>query len=216
MSEKAQVGKEQIEAILEALPEKGNMLVWGLGNDSPYWHSVSKGNVAFIEDDFSAEKDGTQWFQFIMKTFPFLEGHQVTYSTQLEQDWGRFHEHPELWEDNLSIDNFPAELWERDWDVILVDAPLGCCGMGPGRYQSIYTTHQLVQKLLKKTKKKEVHLFIDDYERKVERDFSREVFGREPIKVVTRPEGASNSNEQAHFVFGSAYGSTVKKVTSKT
>ena len=50
------------------------------------------------------------------------------------------------------------------WDVIFVDAPLGCCNSGPGRYQSIYTSKLLAGR--------DTHIFVDDYERKVEKTFS--------------------------------------------
>ena len=79
---------------------------------------------------------------------------------------------------------------QTKWDVIIVDAPLGCCDAGPGRYQSIYTSYLLAQS--------GTHIFVDDYERKVERAFSNAVLG-EPLKVLARPAGASNTNEQAHF-----------------
>jgi hypothetical protein len=54
-----------------------------------------------------------------------------------------------------------------------------------------------------KNKDHQMHVFVDDYERRVERDFSRQVFGRtEPIKVMKRPiKDRVKPNEQAHFVF---------------
>jgi hypothetical protein len=82
-----------------------------------------------------------------------------------------------------------------DWDVILVDAPLGCCNLGPGRYQSIYTTWKLARN--------GTHIFVDDFERKIEREFSQEVYGGPPERVITREKEASNANEQAHFVYTS-------------
>lgn len=44
-----QMGLSQIGNILNFLPLTGNLLVFGLGNDSFYWHDVTKGTVSFIE-----------------------------------------------------------------------------------------------------------------------------------------------------------------------
>jgi uncharacterized protein (TIGR01627 family) len=198
----AQVGPEQVQTILNALPRHGSMLVWGLGNDSPYWHRVTGGNVVFLEDDFVDTKAGTQWFDTITTKYPYLEAYKVHYTTDLVNSWKSYHNHPNVWKSKLIVEKFPEQLWSRHWDVILVDAPLGCCNMGPGRYQSLYTSLQLVERQRSKEGGGTVHVFVDDYERQVERDFSREIFDREPVKIVKRKEKASNANEQACFVFG--------------
>ena len=188
-----QMGKEQIEEIRSVLPKDGNLLVWGLGNDSPFWHHSTTGKVVFIEDDVPEKKAGTLWFDTITAKYPFLEAYKVHYTTDTVKSYDKYMQHPELWKKDLDIrDQLPDAVRNTCWDVILVDAPLGCCNTGPGRYQSIYTS-----KLLADT---DTHIFVDDYERKVERRFSKKVFKKEPIKTLKRQKGASNANEQAHFL----------------
>jgi len=101
--------------------------------------------------------------------------------------------HTELWDVDLDIsDQLPDAVTNTHWDVILVDAPLGCCNTGPGRYQSIYTSKVLSNL--------NTHVFVDDYERKVEKQFSLKVFDKQPVQIVERRKAASNANSQAHFV----------------
>ena len=124
----AQMGSEQIDHILDVLSPTGNLLVWGLGNDSPYWHNVTSGKVMFLEDDFPLKKDGILWYDHILDMFPFLTAYQVHYSTEnSNSDFERYMTNP--WTPHLEIDNFPSEAFDTVWDVIIVDAPLGCCGM---------------------------------------------------------------------------------------
>ena len=51
------------------------------------------------------------------------------------------------------------------------------------------------------------HVFVDDYERKVERSISNEVFQRAPmaVKVRTEAQSSSNANQQAHWVMRPSY-----------
>ena len=188
-----QMGRKQIHEILSVLPKNGNLLVWGLGNDSPFWNDSTEGKVVFIEDDIPEKKAGTLWFDVITSKYNFLEAYKVHYTTDTVKSYDKYMKHSELWDTDLDIrDQLPASVTNTRWDVIIVDAPLGCCDAGPGRYQSIYTT-----KLLSNP---DTHVFIDDFERKVEKDFSLKVFDKQPMNVVTRRAAASNANFQAHFV----------------
>jgi len=76
--EGTQMGNEQIHEILSVLPKDGNLLVWGLGNDSPFWHNSTNGKVVFIEDDIPEKKAGTLWFDVITSKYPFLEAYMST------------------------------------------------------------------------------------------------------------------------------------------
>ena len=44
-----QMGLKQIERIRKAIPEGGNILIFGFGNDSPYWDASTTGRVTFLE-----------------------------------------------------------------------------------------------------------------------------------------------------------------------
>jgi uncharacterized protein (TIGR01627 family) len=191
--EGTQMGPEQIQEILSVLPKNGNLLVWGLGNDSPFWHDSTDGKVVFIEDDIPEKKAGTLWFDMITAKYPFLEAYAVHYTTDTVKSYDKYMRRTELWDIDLDIRaQLPNSVTNTRWDVILVDAPLGCCNVGPGRYQSIYTS-----KLLSNS---DTHVFVDDYERKVEKQFSLKVFDQQPVKIVKRQTAASNANDQAHFV----------------
>ena len=61
-----QMGHEQMAAIRDALGPNGNLLVWGLGNDSPFWNDATTGRVAFLEDDIPEAKAGTLWYDVII------------------------------------------------------------------------------------------------------------------------------------------------------
>jgi uncharacterized protein (TIGR01627 family) len=196
----AQMGTEQMDSITSVLPPTGNLLVWGLGNDSPYWHSVTDGTVIFLEDDNEAEKDGVMWYDSIVSKYPYLNSHKVHYTTKNNKDnLAKYMKNP--WSADLKIANLPQAVRDIAWDVIIVDAPLGCCDMGPARFQSLFHSLLLARNSLLKRSVKEVHVFVDDYEREIERKYSQRVFGKAPVKVTTRKSGVSNANQQAHFVF---------------
>jgi hypothetical protein len=202
LSGKAQIGWNQVEKILEALPENGNLLVWGLGNDSPFWDGVTTGRVVFLEDgDMSTNLiQGKRWFDLMIEKYPHLEAYAVHYATKNnDATYNRFYSHPENWK-HLEMQSLPKDVLETCWDVILVDAPLGCCGLGPARFQSIYMTKVLVNRSMSMCGIL-IHVFVDDYERKVEHTFSVQVFQASPIEILSRPNGVSNANEQAHFLF---------------
>ena len=49
-----QMGLKQIERIRAAIPEGGNVLIFGFGNDSPYWDASTTGRETFLEVRSSA------------------------------------------------------------------------------------------------------------------------------------------------------------------
>jgi len=185
-----QMGHEQMAAIRDALGPNGNLLVWGLGNDSPFWNDATTGRVAFLEDDIPEAKAGTLWYDVITRKYPFLEAYKVHYHTDTVESFQQYIDSPDRWHE-LRLNDLPDSIRGENWDVIVVDAPLGCCNTGPARYQSIYESWRMATN--------HTHVFVDDYERKVEREFSQAVFGRAPDSVVRRTKAASNANEQAHF-----------------
>ncbi|XP_053380127.1 uncharacterized protein LOC128548747 [Mercenaria mercenaria] len=183
---------EQIKTISENLPEKGTLLVWGLGNDSPYWHNRTKGKVVYIEDDIPKRKAGIMWYDTIVKQNSFLEVYRVHYTTNTVRSFTKYINSPEIWSELDLSSQLPASVTQTHWNVIIVDAPLGCCQKGPGRYQSIYYSSVLGRK--------GTHVFVDDFERKVEHEFSINVFGK-PVEVIQRQTtNASRANDQAHFI----------------
>ena len=142
-----------------------------------------------------------------------------------------------LWKKELNIPNLPHAIFHTRWDVIIVDAPLGYPNTGPGRFQSIYMTKIIAEhtfSLLSFQQQQQlqqggfdasstvksntnnvsdlaqehvVHVFVDDYERRVEKEFSLAVFHPvKPERVVSRPAYKQHvtPNDQAHFILSSS------------
>jgi hypothetical protein len=204
--QKTQMGWDQIRTILANLPMDGNLLVWGLGYDSPFWSRTTTGRVAFLEDGSFGTNliNGKRWFDLVIEKYPNLEAYPINYTTKnTDEAFNRFMQQNELWRKELNISaNIPTSILKTRWDVILVDAPLGFPGSGPGRYQSLYMARLLAEQN-EFINSSITHVFVDDYERKVEREFSQRVFERYPIEVIGRKKRIDvPANEQAHFVFG--------------
>lgn len=179
--ETMQMGQKQVDLILSKLPTNGNLLVWGLGNDSPFWNQTTCGHVVFVEDN-------AEWIQKIAQKYPYLHVEKVRYFTNRDQSYDKYISSVDL--DELFMD-IPF-LTQIKWDVIIVDAPAGNYAAAPGRYQSIYTSYMLANK--------NTSVFVDDFERKVEHDFAIKVFGDEPISIVSRKNRKySVKNKQAFF-----------------
>lgn len=179
--ETMQMNQKQIDQILSVLPTNGNLLVWGLGNDSPFWKQSTCGHVIFIEDN-------REWINKIALKYPLLDVEKVRYTTGVKKS---LHYINGTNLSSLAL-NIPR-IKNIDWDVIIVDAPAGNYDEAPGRYQSIYNSKQLVRP------NKITHVFVDDYDRKVERKFSLKVFGN-PTKIIKRPRKKnSEKNSQAYF-----------------
>lgn len=134
--------------------EKCNMLIFGLGNDSPFWCEInSKGRTVFLEDY-------KPWYEKITGMFPEIEAYSITYPLNITQ-WREALEHP----GQLQL-ALPTEVTTNKWDVVLVDGPRGhqYSKEIPGRMSSIFTSSQLVAK--------GGYVFIHDAERKLEKVYS--------------------------------------------
>lgn len=220
--ERAQMGWDQVQNILEHLPIDGNLLVWGLGNDSPFWNTATSGTVVFLEDATwdtnlipspTDSKTQIRWFDLVTQQHPELQAYTVQYTTRNTPDQREyFRNNPDVWNESLNMEDLPDVVWNTVWDVILVDAPLGHKDTGPGRFQSIYMTRQLVQRsfellleqgALDVDNDRAVHVLVDDYERPLEREFSQLVYDRAPVRVVSRLKYGTHvsPNQQAHFIF---------------
>lgn len=139
--------------------EQCNMLVFGLGNDSPFWREINRnGRTVFLEDF-------QPWYDKITSKYPDIEAYPVSYPCNITQ-WKEMLDQPE----RLAVE-LPEEVPLDHWDVILVDGPRGHIFKEeiPGRMSSIYTASQLVGK--------NGYVFVHDGERIVENAYSQHYLG---------------------------------------
>ncbi|KAK7274617.1 hypothetical protein RIF29_15713 [Crotalaria pallida] len=182
-----------------------NFLVFGLGYDSLMWASLNYGGrTIFLEENKS-------WIDKIQQDFPSLESYHVVYDTKLHQadelmkigieefDCKKVTD-PRLSKCQLTHKGFPSEVYDIEWDVIMVDAPTGYFDEAPGRMSAIYTAGLIARN----REQGETDVFVHDVDRKVEDTFSkvflcqgylREQEGR--IRHFTIPSYKNHSDE--HF-----------------
>jgi uncharacterized protein (TIGR01627 family) len=125
-----------------------NILIFGLGNDSLFWHETNEGGRTVF---FEGKK---KWFDDIKSKHPFLEAYKIKYNTKREE-WRSIIDKPEL----LKFD-MPPELEEISWNLIIVDGPAGYEDGTPGRMKSIYMASKLI--------KEGGDIFVHDTQREVE------------------------------------------------
>ena len=135
---------------------KCNMLVFGIGHDSIFWHRRnSNGRTVFLEHSMS-------WLQKIKSKWPELEAYHVQYHTVIERDFVRY-KNASLWP-NLTL-VLPDSVKMETWNIFLVDGPTGGHSRDIGRFQSLYMSMVLphAQKYL---------VVVDDCERRVEHTYA--------------------------------------------
>jgi hypothetical protein len=161
-----QMYAHEIFFIARAIRPPLNFLVFGMGNDSPFWFDLNRrGRTVFIEDQ-------EQWFNKIKRENPLLEAYLVNYGTRLEQGM-QLIDHPE----RLAMD-LPPDIRTTEWDAILVDGPAGYEDGTPGRMKSIYEASRLI--------KAGGNIFVHDQEREVEREYcERYLLERNVVAEVT-------------------------------
>ena len=150
---KIQLTAEEIIQITKAVDQQwpANMLVFGTGHDSEYWHRLNrKGKTLFIEDDLS-------WVQRAKKVVPYLDIEHMKYDTR-RKDWKALIENEKL----LSL-GLPHQATGHFWNVILVDGPRGYLDSDPGRMKSIFHASVLAAV--------GTDVFVHDCDREVERTY---------------------------------------------
>ncbi|KAI4324241.1 hypothetical protein L6164_023795 [Bauhinia variegata] len=151
-----------------------NFLVFGLGHDSLMWSMLNHGGrTVFLEEDKS-------WIDQIKDKFPTLESYHVVYDTKrteaeellkhgTEEEDCKSVTDPRFSKCKLALKGFPTDVYDIDWDLIMVDAPTGYFDGAPGRMSAIYTAG-----LMARNKEEgETHVFVHDVDREVEDKFSK-------------------------------------------
>ncbi|XP_065879693.1 arabinogalactan O-methyltransferase 1-like isoform X1 [Euphorbia lathyris] len=123
-----------------------NFLVFGLGHDSLMWTSLNpRGNTIFLEED-------PQWVHIILQRIPALRAYVVKYRTHLRDadellssyKEEKYCKLPDIrLKGNLlcklALSMLPDEVYDNEWDVIMIDAPRGYYGEAPGRMGAIFS-----------------------------------------------------------------------------
>ncbi|XP_006352193.1 probable methyltransferase At1g27930 [Solanum tuberosum] len=153
-----------------------NFLVFGLGHDSQMWASFnSRGNTLFLEED-------PKWVETILKDAPFVHAETVKYRTMLSEAdelVEHFHKEPDCSAKKsfirgnhgckLALDMLSDEVYNKEWDLIMIDAPRGYFAEAPGRMAAIYSAAVMARN---RKGKGVTHVFLHDVERKVEKIYA--------------------------------------------
>ncbi|VFQ69864.1 unnamed protein product [Cuscuta campestris] len=168
-----------------------NFLVFGLGFDSLLWKSLNhNGRTVFLEEN----KD---WIERVNAMRLSLEIYHVKYDTRVEEAVellrvGKTDEECKKVRDprhskcRLALKNLPEEdVYEANWDVIMVDAPRSWTKDLPGRMGVIYTVGLMAKNREAGAK---TDIFVHDAERWVDNKFSRaflcEAYIKEQVGVL--------------------------------
>ncbi|KAI4343395.1 hypothetical protein L6164_010748 [Bauhinia variegata] len=168
--------------VLKSLAHPCNFLVFGLGHDSLMWASFNPGGTTiFLEED-------PKWVQTVLKDAPYLQAHTVQYRTQLRQSdslLSSYRSEPDCLPSNaylrgnhrckLALDNLPDEVYDRVWDLIMIDAPRGYFPEAPGRMAAIFSAAVMARN---RKGSGVTHVFLHDVDRKVEKTFAEEFLCR--------------------------------------
>ncbi|XP_019176763.1 PREDICTED: glucuronoxylan 4-O-methyltransferase 3-like [Ipomoea nil] len=166
---------KEISVSMRVLAKKSpcNFLVFGLGHDSLMWTSLNHGGrTVFLEEDRS-------WINQIHRQLPSLESYHVTYDTKVTEadellqtgarDDCQVVGDPRTSKCRLALKGLPKEVYEIEWDLIMVDAPTGYHDEAPGRMAAIYTAGLIARN----REGGETDVFVHDVDRVVEDKFSK-------------------------------------------
>ena len=166
------LGEDLLQLIAVTIKRKApcNVLIFGLGNDSLFWHKLNRGwMTVFLEDNL-------EWYHKVTSKEKDLTAFLVNYHTR-RGDWRLLLDSPAL----LAM-TLPEQIEEEAWDVILVDAPQGTGDQTPGRMKSIYLASRLVKNL--------GDVFVHDCHREVEDVYSTTFIKKENLVTeIKSPSG---------------------------
>ncbi|XP_042494007.1 glucuronoxylan 4-O-methyltransferase 3-like [Macadamia integrifolia] len=153
-----------------------NFMIFGLGHDSLMWSSLNHGGrTIFVEEDKS-------WIAQMKQRFPTLESYHIVYDSRVrdadelmqigkvDQECKEVLGNARHSQCQLALKGLlPPEVYEIEWDLIMVDAPTGYFEDAPGRMSAIYTAGLIARN----REAGETDVFVHDVNRVVEDQFSR-------------------------------------------
>lgn len=141
-----------------------NCLIFGCGMDSGLWRDINVGGrTIFLENN-------SGWLDKTIDEYG-IEGYSVKYST-MRVDWANLLGSFALGEMPYSL-KLPELVDEIDWDIILVDGPMGHQDNVPGRMESIYAAFETSRRCAGG------EIYIHDCHRPVEAVYGDFFFGRD-------------------------------------
>lgn len=159
-----------------------NFLVFGLGFDSLMWSSFNaRGDTLFLEED-------PKWVQTVLKDAPTLRAHTVRYRTHLSEAddlLSTYRSVPECMPPKaylrgnnrckLALSDLPDEVYDKEWDLIMIDAPRGYFPEAPGRMAAIFSAAVMARA---RVRPGVTHVFLHDVDRRVEKVYAEEFLCR--------------------------------------
>jgi hypothetical protein len=158
---------DEILLILSQWQKRWNVLVFGLGKDSPLWAVkawFSKGSVLFVEDN-------EMWIALMRRRYPALRIEKVQYQT-VKSEWERYLSGARP----IPTLRLPDDVTSTRYDMVLVDGPLGYPDNSPGRAQSLRTAAELTTHL--------GVIIVDDYDRYVDRAMADHILAAHGYECV--------------------------------
>ncbi|KAD3641870.1 hypothetical protein R6Q59_000037 [Mikania micrantha] len=163
-----------------------NFLVFGLGHDSLMWATFNPGGeTIFLEED-------PKWVQTVLKDAPDLKAFHVNYRTQLQQAdelMNTYRSEPKCapkkayikgnTQCKLALSGLPDVVYDKEWDMIMIDAPRGYFAEAPGRMGAIYSAAVMARN---RKKSGVTHVFLHDVDRRVEKSYAEEFLCRKYLK----------------------------------
>ncbi len=160
-----QLSRAELSLISQVIVSKRpcRMLVFGLGNDAPFWTRLNEGGTTvFLEDN-------KIWLDIMMGRDSQLSAFLVDYQTSVTK-------YKELLADPSSLGGPLVEEVEKEkWDIIFVDAPDGSKPDSPGRMRSIYMASQLVSD--------DGDIFVHDCDREIEKACCDQFLGSDNLRA---------------------------------
>ncbi|KAA8548239.1 hypothetical protein F0562_004500 [Nyssa sinensis] len=168
-----------------------NFLVFGLGHDSLMWASFNpRGTTLFLEEDI-------KWVHRILKNVPNLRVYDVNYETRLSEAdelLSSYKSVPHCMPPDvrlrgntrckLALSDLPDEVYNKEWDVIVIDAPRGYMAETPGRMSAIFTAAVMARA---RVSPGVTHVMLHDVNRKVEKEYAQEFLCEKyRVKAVQR------------------------------
>ncbi|KAL5204992.1 hypothetical protein ABZP36_009863 [Zizania latifolia] len=161
------------------------LLVFGLGHDSRLWHALNPGGATvFLEED-------PKWYQVVRAQSPFLRAHLVAYRTRLDhadlllasyKNYPSCLPLPGAGDDDaprvrgnadcpLALHNLPPEVYQNEWDMVMIDAPKGYFASAPGRMAAVWTVAAMARA---RRGEGDTDVFLHDVDRPVEKAYAQE------------------------------------------